>query len=341
MRMTSRIAVADHSGIGEARRRFSELIEAAGAAESLQGKFAIVVTELATNLYRHAKGGEILATHFQRERGDSIELLAIDKGPGMANPAECMRDGYSTSGTAGAGLGSIQRNADAFQIHSTPGRGTAVWVSFDINKAKPADRSAPYIVETGGVNVPHRGEPVCGDGSRVYCTPDRVRVILADGLGHGAFAADAAREAIDAFNATVDRPLPEALLRIHEACRKTRGAAVLLAEARFKEHKLLSVGAGNVSARVIAPSGDVISVACHNGTAGAILPSRIQEFTYPWNDGSLLVLHSDGIAPHWRIGDYPGLSMRHPSLIAGVLFRDFGRTSDDVTAVVIRQTMKS
>jgi hypothetical protein len=53
--------------------------------------------------------------------------------------------------------------------------------------------------------------------------------------------------------------------------------------------------------------------------------------------GFLLVMHSDGLATHWNLDQYPGLVGRRPSLIAGVLYRDFARGRDDVTVVVAKK----
>jgi len=50
----------------------------------------------------------------------------------------------------------------------------------------------------------------------------------------------------------------------------------------------------------------------------------------------MLVLHSDGLVSHWSLDAYPGLAARDPSLIAGILYRDFTRGRDDVTVVVAK-----
>jgi hypothetical protein len=62
----------------------------------------------------------------------------------------------------------------------------------------------------------------------------------------------------------------------------------------------------------------------------------MQEFTYAWAPTASLVMQSDGIKSHWALDRYLGLSERHPGLIAGVLYRDFHRATDDSTVVVLR-----
>ena len=73
----------------------------------------------------------------------------------------------------------------------------------------------------------------------------------------------------------------------------------------------------------------------NNGTVGHVA-RIIRDFTYPVAAGALLVLSSDGIGTSWRLDAYPGLSQHHPTLIAGVLLRDFSRGRDDATVLVAR-----
>jgi hypothetical protein len=91
---------------------------------------------------------------------------------------------------------------------------------------------------------------------------------------------------------------------------------------------------GNIAASVLA-GGTSRSLVSHNGIVGQALPTP-REFTCPWPPGALLVMHSDGVTAHWKLEAYPGLGMRHPSLIAGVIYRDFSRDRDDATVVVAR-----
>ena len=63
---------------------------------------------------------------------------------------------------------------------------------------------------------------------------------------------------------------------------------------------------------------------------------KVAEFVYPWSQQSLLILHSDGLAAQWNLNHYPGLGARHPALIAAVLYRDFKRTGDEMTVIVVK-----
>ncbi|MCZ9336307.1 phosphatase, partial [Streptomyces sp. TRM76130] len=52
-----------------------------------------------------------------------VQIAAIDHGPGIADVAEALRDGFSTAGSLGAGLGTCRRIAGHFELHSVLGRG--------------------------------------------------------------------------------------------------------------------------------------------------------------------------------------------------------------------------
>lgn len=96
-------------------------------------------------------------------------------------------------------------------------------------------------------------------------------------------------------------------------------------------------GVGNISGSILGPDeGRSISMVSHNGIVGHTL-RKVQEFTYEWPEGALLVMHSDGLTSHWRPRQYPGLASCHPGLVAGILYRDFNRGRDDVTVVAARE----
>jgi len=117
------IPAADLSRVGEARRAAAVLAKGAGFGASQQGEIAIIATELTTNLAKHATNGRLLLQAIPpsgAQASASMELIAVDTGPGMSDPERCLRDGYSTGGTAGTGLGAIQAAARAFMASLTP-----------------------------------------------------------------------------------------------------------------------------------------------------------------------------------------------------------------------------
>jgi hypothetical protein len=294
----------------------------------------IVVTEAAKNLLKHSHGGQILLAPIECGNTVGIEMLALDKGPGIADPGRCFEDGYSTVGTQGTGLGAIARLSSMHQIYSRPDCGTALLARICRPQATDAPKCSAFRV--GGVSVPVRGEGDCGDGWIFQGRPGFGRLLVADGLGHGTLAADAARAAIRTAREHLDDPPGTLLEGIHAALRPTRGAAVAVAEVDQRAQVVRFAGLGNVSAIIFSDASPARHLMSHNGTAGH-QARKISEFTSPWNSGSILLMNSDGLHTQWSLDSYPGLRERHPSLIAGVLYRDYARDRDDVTVVVARE----
>jgi anti-sigma regulatory factor (Ser/Thr protein kinase) len=299
-----------------------------GATDS--GMVALVATELATNILKHGNGGEILVGPFGEGTDGGIELIALDKGPGIANVAASLADGYSTAGTAGKGLGAVARQSHFVDIASWPGTGTAVLAR--LKPGQPPEGSGDTS-RTGAVSVPMHGQEVCGDSWSVSVGPDEMTLLVADGLGHGPEAAEASVEAVRLFHRFSGHRAPMLLEYIHGGLRATRGAAVSVARFQPASGKMIYAGVGNV-AGVLAANGDLRRMVSMPGTAGHNA-RKIQAFEYPFA-GGLVILHSDGIASSWTLERYPNLAARHPTLIAAVLYRDLTRHHDDATVLVAK-----
>ncbi len=327
------LTLDEASKAGEARRFAKGMANGLGFNETDCGRLAIVVTEIATNLYKHAKGGELILSSRDEEGLSSLEILALDHGPGMADLGRCIVDGFSTAGSPGNGLGAIMRLSSTFDIYSSTATGTVL--AARLRQATAADDRETGM-EVGVVNLAVAGEEVCGDAWAVSEQPGRSVILVVDGLGHGLLAADAAREAVSSFRKHAFQSLEQILRAAHEALKKTRGAAMAVASVDHTKREVRFAGIGNICGAILPPEdAKSTSMVSHNGTVGHTL-RKVQEFTYPWSPESLLVMHSDGLATHWQLGRYPGLAARSPSVIAGALFRDFRRTRDDVTVLVAR-----
>jgi len=326
------LSIRDVTQVAEARRGAVSLAQSLGFNEEEAGRAAIVATELATNLLKHASGGELLVGPFSDETGEGLECLALDKGRGMADVQACLRDGYSTAGSSGTGLGAVARQSQLFEIYSRPGLGTAVLARLQRGRAGQPANAAPSLF--GAVSLPKEGEEVCGDAWSVQPHTEGLTLMVADGLGHGPLAAEAANAAVAIFARYHELPPAEILERVHAALRPTRGAAVAVARVEFRGGRVRFAGIGNVAGTLI-DGASVRKMLSHNGTAGHAA-RRIHEIAYEFAGAPLAVLCSDGLATSWTLERYPGLVRSHPSLIAGVLYRDFTRGRDDVTVLVAR-----
>jgi len=331
MKESIAIAINELSQAGEARRAALALANRLGFKETERGKVGIVVSEVANNLVQHAHGGTVLLRAIERHPSLGIEVLALDKGLGMVDVDACLRDGYSTAGTPGNGLGAIRRLSNLFEIYSVPGTGTALLAHLWADSIVPPPN---LILEIGVVYLPKRGEQVSGDAWASQTAQHRSLLLVADGLGHGPAAATASSAAVRALEDHHHRS-PHAIVEAaHAALRSTRGAALAIAEIDFEQQSVHFVGVGNIAASIHSFN-EHHNLVSYNGTVGHEV-RKIQEFTYPWYPNGLLIMHSDGLSTQWRLDRYPDLSQKHPSLIAGVLYRDFNRDRDDVTVLVAR-----
>lgn len=318
----------------QARRTAREMALAMGMDPDGAEHVAIVVTEACTNLLKHATCGEILlqvATEVS-DNMPALELLAVDQGPGMKNLDQCLRDGFSTGGSPGHGLGAIQRMSKQSDIYTLAERGTVVlarWGPWK-NGWKPGSG-----FRIGALNVSKPGQDVCGDAWGAARHDGSFTIVLADGLGHGMEAKLASTEAVRQLYQNPELPPKPLLARIHQALRSTRGAAVAVARIDAAAGKLVYAGAGNIAARIYSGAEARQNLVSLNGTAGHQC-DRIQEFYYPWPADGLLVLHSDGLSTGTGLESYPGVAARDPALIAGVLYRDFCRGTDDATVIVTK-----
>jgi anti-sigma regulatory factor (Ser/Thr protein kinase) len=320
----------ERSQVGNARRAAVELAESEGFDARQAGQVGLAVTEVGTNVLKHAGNGRLLVRALHSDEISGVEIIALDKGPGIEDVPASLRDGHSTSGTLGGGLGALSRLSKSFEIFTQVGRGTAVRLEL---WAKPLPtRARPFDV--GGLCIPYHGESVCGDGWAVEEGRDHLSVLMADGLGHGILAHEAARAAVETFHAHPQYEPGAIVEACHGALARTRGAALATAKVFSSGERGVFAGVGNIVCRVEASTAHRHLVS-HNGTVGHTM-RKLQEFAFPWPRGALLVLHSDGLGTHWDLGTYPGLSSRHPALIAAVLYRDYDRGRDDVSVVVIR-----
>lgn len=323
-------AVSHASDVAAVRRAGQKLADSLGFNETRAGQLALIITEAATNILKHAGEGEIHVGPAQSPAGIGVDVLALDRGPGIADLASSLVDGVSTAGTAGTGLGALHRLSDEFDVHSTHGDGAAFFMRLWRDVPSPD----PCGIEVGALWTPIRGEETCGDGWAVACGPGGATLLAADGLGHGPDAARASNAAIRVLDQRGPIGASELVHAAHEALRPTRGAALAAARIDFDADELRFAGVGNIGA--VAIDDTRRALVSHNGIVGHNM-RKVQEFAVPFGPGALCVLHSDGIETRWDLDKYPGLQGRSPALIAAILMRDYIRGRDDAMVLVVRR----
>ena len=320
----------DVSRVGQARRHAAQLSATLGFDEVTAGRVSLVVTELGTNLVKHAENGRLLiASREFDKRSAELEILSIDEGPGIADMDKCLRDGFSTAGTPGTGLGAAKRLADDFDIHTVAPGGTII-----VTRIR-AKETAEDAFRVGVVATSAPGETVSGDGWAIAVDGPKAAILMADGLGHGPMAEKAAQAAIEHFRLKPFQDLPTLIQTAHGLLRSTRGAAVAVAELDAGGSTVKSLGAGNVVTRIVSGVSDKTLLSQH-GTVGLQI-HKPQEISTPWPPHALIVMHTDGVMQRWpRVALSPVLG-RDPSLAAAILLRDYCRGRDDATVMVVRR----
>lgn len=329
----------DSSSIAVVRRAGNALARELQFNETLAGQLALLITEAATNIIKHAGHGKMLLRALHQPNAErsvsGVEVISIDKGPGISNLHMQMEDGNSTTGTYGIGLGTLKRLSHEFDIYSQIDKGTVVWMVIWNNYSEVL---LPDW-EVGAICLPIQGEEVCGDNWAIAACETALSLIVADGLGHGPDAAVAANAAVSHAYQSLDQSPSVLMQKAHSALKGTRGAAVAISKIDLKNTRLGFTGIGNISVCLFY-SDKCRHLVSHNGIVGSNM-RKLQEFSEQWEHDALLIAHSDGISTRWDINDYPELRHCHSGLIAAVIYRDFSRGHDDATIVVVRETFKS
>ncbi|GAA1910118.1 SpoIIE family protein phosphatase [Streptomyces sodiiphilus] len=306
------------------------LAQRCGLRGAMPERAAVVASELGSNLAKHAAGGILYLQ--PAPLGGGIEIAAADRGPGMAELERCLRDGYSTTGTLGSGLGAVRRIATDFTIRTERGTGTLACARL-LAPGHPAAR-----LDVGTVCLAADGETQCGDTCAVADTGASRTAVVIDALGHGAHAEEVARSGLTAFRRDPSMPLPELLSALHKALRRSRGAAVLL--MRVHEGSAEFCGAGNVRCQIVSPDRVTHGPSGPPGIVGWKMPLP-KVHRVPLTPGSVAVVHTDGIDPRWPGARRPFLHRLPPPLLALALAHGHRLSRDDatvLTATALRRT---
>ena len=347
LRPHSIVAITHASDIAAARRAGQSLAQNLGFDDLRTGQLALLISEAATNIIKHAGDGRIYLSATLGERA-GIDIVAVDSGPGIGNMMQALRDGVSTVGTAGTGLGAMRRLADEFDAWAPRDKGAVffmrLWAGADESGISPALANQPGMFTFGALSLPIASEDTNGDAWAIAADRAGVALLSIDGLGHGELAAAAAKAGLECMAAGPFRTPGEQINACHGALHGTRGAAMAAVTISYAGAGGRPAGDGNASLR-FAGVGNIAAclmdgakrrqMVSHNGIVGHNL-RKVQEFDHPCEPGSLFIMHSDGISTQWDLDSHPGLSACHPLIIAAVMLRDYARARDDASVLVLR-----
>jgi anti-sigma regulatory factor (Ser/Thr protein kinase) len=326
----AQLVVRAQTDVAAVRRHVASIVDVLYPDTDRHGRAELVATELATNLVRHAEpGGWMLVRPLPP---CSVELIAVDRGPGIVDVAAALAGRVPEPGGLGCGLAAVRRASGRFDIWSRSGGGTVVLSVVDLATDRNGQVREPAPRAWAGVSIGIT-EP-CGDGWAVADSGDALSVAVVDGLGHGAKASLATEAALAQFAAD-PADLEAFSRRANERLRETRGAAATLChlDRRAAEVRYLSIG--NVSGRVVTPR-ETRGLLTYSGTLGLqIVPPRAKVATAAWPPGASLVLWTDGLSTRVDVTTGDELLEHDPAVVAATLHRDHSRNRDDATVVVV------
>lgn len=325
-------AASDRSYFSLLKKDIRRYAEEAGFKPARLNNIDLVLAELTSNLFKYSDDGEILMGIFNNIEHPYIEIISIDNGPGISNPARMIEDGISTSNTLGHGFGSIKRLSDEFELYSQQNWGTIV-LSRIYKEIPPKKKPAGLIVRAIVVSKP--GEHTSGDGIFIKSTENITRLMVADGLGHGPDANKAVNEAAAVFRGSTEESPTHQLKSIHAAIKKTRGAVMTILSYHHTQHTWTSAGIGNISLRMYGPVSFKNQMS-YNGIVGHNIPNTMNDQRYQTEEYNMAILCSDGIKTRWDLTKYPMILKYDPSILAAAIYKDHARRTDDMSVVVAK-----
>lgn len=336
--MAQVIPVARASDVHIARRAAKDMALALGFDEQVSEEIVIAVSELASNLVKYAQTGTLMLTPIARGAEGGIQIESRDRGPGIADVEQAMADGFSTAGSLGYGLGTVNRLMDHFDITSRCGAeaGTTIVCTRWRRIAKPTLKSCP--LEFGAATRPYPTMSVNGDAFVIKRWNASALVSVIDGLGHGQYAHRAAQTARQYVETHFDQPLDAIFRGAGRTCRATRGVVMALVRFDFAKNGIAYsfASVGNIETRLFGGASRQQFIV-RRGIIGGNAPNpRVTE--HRWEPGTVMVLHSDGVICHWGLADFPDVTHASASTMAQRLLRRLAKENDDATIVVVRDT---
>ncbi len=295
-------------------------------------QIGLVVSELATNLIRHAPGGAVRFEALDAGGQIGIEIHSVDSGPGIADPDRALTDGYSTAGGLGLGLGTVNRLMDELDFDLEPGGGLRLVARRWIRPRLPGVVLEPLAF--GMATRSCRNLPENGD-TFVFRQWDRFALAgVIDGLGHGPLAQRASHTARRYVEDHFDQPLTNVFRGAGRACQGTRGVVMALARFDLARKVLTIASVGNIETRVVGGPGR-LNLLVRRGIVGMNAPEAVPA-EHPWSSKSVLIMHSDGLSTRWDWSRFGNVENAAPDVIARRLLAELGKTDDDATVIVAR-----
>lgn len=324
------VSVVDEASVSEARERVRRTGHEHAVPAGVVDAAVLIASELARNQLKHSRGGGLEVRHLSRSGVPGLEVLAFDRGPGLADPATALEGAGRDVGSLGVGLASVCALADEVDFDSRVGEGLCVL-------ARKFASEVPRRREVGIYGRPIAGERESGDEAGFVRDDVGLTLAVCDGLGHGEQARVASTAAMAAFGANAARNPVEILDAAHVALAKTRGAVMTVARIDEQAGLIEVAGVGNVTAHVYG-----VRTARRFGGTSFVLgapqraPQKIRTETAPIGPREAAVVFTDGVRSQLALEHELALLRERPVVIAQRVVERFARDGDDVLVLVAR-----
>jgi anti-sigma regulatory factor (Ser/Thr protein kinase) len=369
------VSVRDQASLTVARDLVRRVGGESNAPTEVIDRALLVASELGTNHLRHARHGCIIvrpltrtstteatiASHDHGHDHHGLEIIGMDRGTGISDVAAALDAPLARSASApslGVGIGSIVRLSTEVDMDVRREEGTFI-------AARLFGRTASGLsvverrAEVGVYGRPFEHQPPSGDHASFFRDESRDILLLAiaDGIGHGPQARDAAATAMRIFDRStqvavgampLDVPLDTTLVTMDEALSSTRGSVVTLARlsstARSASARALDCCAvGNIETQVTSfrQSRRLRGSAGTVGQKRSVMSSATRALK-PQQDSLIvarneaIIFATDGVSSRCSIETDAALLSAHPIVIAQRIIESFGRDNDDALVAVIR-----
>ncbi len=336
MKLLYESAVRDESGLLLFKSRFKAVGKRKGLRSVTLERMELVCNEIVTNQLKHAKGSGMVQLWENNGFTPSLDFFALDYGPGIEDLEQAKKDGATTTGTMGRGLGAINRLSSHSSIYSVAQNqlngdqwhGTAVWARFNIKKYREAE------IEYGVYLRALHDDFYNGDYIHLKINSSSMKWLHLDGLGHGKQAEAAIQPAHGILDSNAE--LDERMSILSQRLSGGRGGVGIMGELDVSNENIAISGVGDMSIYVIS-DGKRRQIPLSFGVLGHDHRSiEVNNINFPKQ--ALLITASDGIRTGWNIRTLPGLWRLHPQMVALVMGQILGRNNDDKSLVVIRKT---
>jgi anti-sigma regulatory factor (Ser/Thr protein kinase) len=337
MKLLYESTVRDESGLLLLRSKIRAVSRRKGFSETIREKMELVCNEMVTNQIKHANESGMVQLWERGGASPALDIFALDYGPGIQDLEHAKKDGTTTTGTMGRGLGAITRlstDSEIYTVEEDPDQdsrwhGTAIWAQF-----APSQKTTKSSLQHGLYLRPFQDSFYNGDFISVQNGSQQIKWLHMDGLGHGKEAEKAVHSAHDVLELDVN--IEQRLEMLSKQLQAGRGAVGILAEIDTGTGSASISGVGDMTACMIC-NGEKKMFTLASGILGHQHRSiEVIDFSFPQQ--ALLITASDGIRGSWNLNTLPQLWRLHPQMIALVMGHVLGRNNDDRSLVIIRKT---